>query len=65
MAQKGWGKEHCTSASDGSISEEIKDTASTSRYDIKPMVHDARMKITHNQAMEQNLQEQLRKIGLH
>ena len=43
----------------------VKDTASTSRYDIKPLVHDARMKNTHNQAMEQNLQEQLRKIGLH
>ena len=43
----------------------IKDTASTSRYDIKPLVYDARMKNTHNQAMEQNLQEQLREIGLH
>ena len=40
----------------------IKDTESTSRSSIKPLLYDARMKNTHNLATEQNLKEQLRKI---
>ncbi|CAH3108012.1 unnamed protein product [Pocillopora meandrina] len=41
----------------------IKDTESTSRFSIKPLLYDARMKNTHNLATEQNLKNQLRYIN--